>query len=106
MAGCATFRGDIWWITAFSLFAAVRVLVLSAAFPFFNNVDERRHVDLVIKYADGHMPRSAAWAHAAQRGNDLAGNASLPLALRITRISIGARRLRGRLLRTDVEASC
>jgi hypothetical protein len=59
MAGCATFRRDIWWITAFSLFAAVRVLVLSAAFPFFNNVDERRHVDLVIKYADGHMPRSA-----------------------------------------------
>jgi hypothetical protein len=59
MAGCATFRRDIWWITAFSLFAGVRVLVLSAAFPFFNNVDERRHVDLVIKYADGHVPRSA-----------------------------------------------
>src|SRR6201993_722040 len=59
MAGSATFRRDIWWITAFSLFAAVRVLLLSAAFPFFNNVDERRHLDLVIKYAEGHVPPSA-----------------------------------------------
>jgi hypothetical protein len=58
MAGSASFRRDVWWVIAFSLFAAVRVLVLSAAFPFFNNVDERRHVDLVIKYADGHLPRS------------------------------------------------
>ena len=32
---------------------------VSAAFPFFNNVDERRHFDLVIKYAAGHVPRSA-----------------------------------------------
>jgi uncharacterized membrane protein len=59
MAACATFRRDIWWISAFSLFAGVRVLVLSAVFPFFNNVDERRHFDLVIKYADGQMPRGA-----------------------------------------------
>ena len=35
----------------------MRVLVFAAAFPFFNNVDERRHFDLVIKYAEGHMPR-------------------------------------------------
>jgi Predicted membrane protein (DUF2142) len=59
MAGSVTFRRDIWWVTAFSLFAAVRVLLFSAAFPFFNNVDERRHLDLVIKYADGHVPRGA-----------------------------------------------
>ena len=59
MAASATFRRDIWWVTAFSLFAAIRVLALSAAFPFFNNVDERRHFDLVVKYADGHLPRGA-----------------------------------------------
>jgi Predicted membrane protein (DUF2142) len=46
-------------VIGFCLFAAVRVLFFSAAFPFFNNVDERRHFDLVIKYADGHVPRGA-----------------------------------------------
>src|SRR5437773_9926046 len=59
MAGSRMFRRDFWWITAFSLLAGIRVLVFSAAFPFFNNVDERRHLDLVIKYAYGHVPRSA-----------------------------------------------
>jgi len=39
--------------------AAVRVFLFSAAFPFFNNVDERRHFDLVMKYASGHVPRGA-----------------------------------------------
>ena len=53
------FRRDFWWITAFSLFAGIRVLAFSAAFPFFNNVDERRHFDLVVKYSEGHVPRSA-----------------------------------------------
>ena len=47
------------WVIGFCLFAAVRVLLFSAAFPFFNNVDERRHFDLVIKYAEGHVPRGA-----------------------------------------------
>jgi hypothetical protein len=46
-------------MTTFSLFAAIRVLVFSAAFPFFNNVDERRHFDLVIKYVEGHVPHGA-----------------------------------------------
>src|ERR1041385_3138315 len=50
---------ESWWVIGFCLFAAVRVLSFSAAFPFFNNVDERRHFDLVIKYAEGHVPRSA-----------------------------------------------
>ena len=50
---------EFWWVIGFCLFAAVRVLLFSAAFPFFNNVDERRHFDLVIKYAEGHVPRSA-----------------------------------------------
>ena len=50
---------ELWWVIGFCLFAAVRVLFFSAAFPFFNNVDERRHFDLVIKYAEGHVPRGA-----------------------------------------------
>jgi len=36
--------------------AAVRVLFFSAAFPFFGNVDELAHVDLVVKYSRGHVP--------------------------------------------------
>src|SRR5580692_7994259 len=39
------------------LLAAVHVFVFSAAFPFFNNVDEGVHFDLVLKYSHGHVPR-------------------------------------------------
>ena len=39
------------------LLAAIRVFVFAAAFPFFNNVDEQAHVDLVIKYAHAKPPR-------------------------------------------------
>jgi Predicted membrane protein (DUF2142) len=41
--------------------AALRVFVFSSAFPFFNNVDEQAHVDLVIKYAHGYLPRGLDW---------------------------------------------
>src|SRR5438270_9473556 len=37
--------------------AAIRVFVYSAAFPFFNNVDEGAHFDLVLKYSHGLVPR-------------------------------------------------
>src|SRR4029450_13822941 len=37
--------------------AALRVFTFSAAFPFFNNVDEQAHLDLVMKYARGELPR-------------------------------------------------
>lgn len=37
--------------------AALRVLIFCAAFPFFNNVDEQAHADLVMKYARGDLPR-------------------------------------------------
>jgi Predicted membrane protein (DUF2142) len=40
------------------LLAAVHVFIFSAAFPFFNNVDEQIHFDLAIKYAQGHVPRA------------------------------------------------
>lgn len=42
------------------LAAAVHVLAFSAAFPFFDNVDEPFHFDLVLRYSHGHLPRKAA----------------------------------------------
>lgn len=46
---------------AFAVLAGVRVLLFAAAFPFFGNVDEQSHFDLVHKYARGHVP--AAMEH-------------------------------------------
>ena len=40
------------------LLAAIHVVIFSAAFPFFNNVDEQIHFDLAVKYAQGHVPRA------------------------------------------------
>src|SRR5438270_12997324 len=37
---------------------AVRVFVYSAAFPFFNNVDEQANFDLVVKYSHAGVPRA------------------------------------------------
>ncbi|MBI2161438.1 MAG: hypothetical protein HYU25_13865 [Candidatus Rokubacteria bacterium] len=39
---------------------ALRVLVFSAAFPPFHQVDEPFHFDLVVKYASGHVPHDLA----------------------------------------------
>jgi hypothetical protein len=39
------------------LLAAVHVFVFSAAFPFFNNVDEQIHFDLTVKCSQGHILR-------------------------------------------------
>jgi hypothetical protein len=36
--------------------AALRTAFFCAAFPFFGNVDEPGHFDLVVKYARGHVP--------------------------------------------------
>ena len=38
--------------------AAVRVLIFSAAFPFFSNIDEDLHFDLITQYSHGQIPRS------------------------------------------------
>jgi hypothetical protein len=46
-----------WTVIGLCLLAAIRVFVFAAAFPFFNNVDEQAHVDLVIKYAHAGLPR-------------------------------------------------
>jgi hypothetical protein len=42
---------------ALAVFAGFRVAVYSLAFPFFTNVDESRHLDVVLKYARGYLPR-------------------------------------------------
>jgi hypothetical protein len=46
-----------WIVISLCALAAVRVFVFAAAFPFFNNVDEQAHVDLVVKYSHGKVPR-------------------------------------------------
>jgi hypothetical protein len=38
------------------LIATARVFIFSTAFPFFNNVDENLHFDLVMRYSHGHPP--------------------------------------------------
>jgi hypothetical protein len=38
--------------------AAVHAAIFSAAFPFFNIVDEHFHFDLVVKLSQGRLPRS------------------------------------------------
>ena len=47
----------VWLLCAM---AAVRVFVYSAAFPFFNNVDEESHFDLVVKYSHAELPHTLA----------------------------------------------
>ena len=43
------------WILC--LMAGARVFFFAAAFPFFNNVDEQAHFDLVLNYSHGDLPR-------------------------------------------------
>ena len=46
-----------WIVIGLGAAAAIRVFVFAAAFPFFNNVDEQAHVDLVVKYSHASPPR-------------------------------------------------
>jgi len=39
-------------VLALCVAAACRVFLFSAAFPYFNNVDEPAHFDLVMKYGE------------------------------------------------------
>jgi len=45
------------WVALLCLAASLRVLVYSAAFPFFDNVDEQHHYDLVVRYSHAQIPR-------------------------------------------------
>lgn len=51
-----SFRYERLIMAVLCLAAAIRVFAFSAAFPFFNNVDEIAHFDLVFKYSRGHLP--------------------------------------------------
>jgi hypothetical protein len=53
-AGVAGRRLPVIWVLA--VLASIRVFVYCTAFPFFNNVDELYHFDLVVKYAHGEFP--------------------------------------------------
>lgn len=44
------------WITGIALVAGLRILALSAVFPFFHPVDEHQHVDLVHRWSRGELP--------------------------------------------------
>ena len=44
-----TFRYERLIIAGLCLAAAIRVFAFSAAFPFFNNVDEQAHFDMVFE---------------------------------------------------------
>jgi hypothetical protein len=46
------------WVLLLCLLAAIHVFIFSAAFPFFNNVDENIHFDLLVKYSHGMIPRT------------------------------------------------
>src|SRR4029079_5599732 len=37
--------------------AAIRVFIFSAAFPFFSNIDEDLHFDLITQYSHAQLPR-------------------------------------------------
>ncbi len=49
-------RGERSCIGAFCILAFLRVAFFLAAFPFFSNIDEGLHVDLVAKYSLGQWP--------------------------------------------------
>jgi hypothetical protein len=56
--------------------AAVRVFLFSAAFPFFNNVDEASHFDMLLRHARGEpQPRLAPYSAEAAEYISLYGSA-------------------------------
>jgi len=40
------------------ILAGLRVLLFNAGFPFFNNVDEGAHFDMICRYSHGHIPKN------------------------------------------------
>jgi hypothetical protein len=55
-----------------AVLAALRVFLFASAFPFFTNVDEQKHVDTVMKYARGYLPRPGTDAYERETGHLLA----------------------------------
>jgi 4-amino-4-deoxy-L-arabinose transferase-like glycosyltransferase len=50
-------RSELRLVAFLALVAMVRVFVFSAAFPFFGINDEAFHMDLILKYARGYVPK-------------------------------------------------
>lgn len=46
-------RNLLWMLCTLAM---LRVFFFTAAFPFFNNVDEQAHFDTVVKYSKGNLP--------------------------------------------------
>ncbi|MBF0531007.1 MAG: DUF2142 domain-containing protein [Deltaproteobacteria bacterium] len=51
---------ETWFVAAVCLLVAVKIFFYSASLPFFNNVDEEAHFDLIWKYAEGQWPEKGA----------------------------------------------
>jgi Predicted membrane protein (DUF2142) len=51
-------KGESILILLLCVAAATRVFIFSAALPFFSNVDEDLHFDLITQYSHGHFPRT------------------------------------------------
>ena len=54
----AIFRSERLFILLLCFAAALRVFVFASAFPFFSNVDEDLHFDLITQYSAGRLPRT------------------------------------------------
>ena len=52
-------RRELIIVACLCVMGALRVFVFSAAFPFFNNVDEHAHLDMVWKYSQGQLPQAS-----------------------------------------------
>ena len=50
-------RRESWFVLFLCCLAGFRILIYSLAFPFFTNIDEQVHFDLVLKYSQSHIPR-------------------------------------------------
>ena len=53
-----TNRRELALILFFCLAAALRVFIFSAGFPFFSNIDEDLHFDVIMQYSHTRLPRS------------------------------------------------
>jgi len=60
-------------IVVVGIIAIVRIFVFSAAFPFFNNVDEQFHFDTVVNYAHGYLPGNGASTFNPESAKIIAG---------------------------------
>jgi uncharacterized membrane protein len=51
-----SFRNDYFLILLLCVAVALRVFIFSAAFPFFSNIDEDLHFDLITQYSRAQLP--------------------------------------------------